>query len=107
SETCALDIIGAKYIRDVENGEIIICELQPDGTVNIDSRKPARPEPERLCLFEYVYFARPDSVVGGRSVYVARKNMGVNLAREAPVEADVVVPVPDGGTPAALGYAQQ
>jgi amidophosphoribosyltransferase len=64
-------------------------------------------QPERLCLFEYVYFARPDSVVGGRSVYVARKNMGINLAKEAPVEGDVVVPVPDGGTPAAIGYAQQ
>jgi amidophosphoribosyltransferase len=107
SETCALDIIGAKYVRDVENGEIIICEVQPDGSVSIESRKQARPEPERLCLFEYVYFARPDSVVGGRSVYVARKNMGINLAKEAPIDADVVVPVPDGGTPAALGYAQQ
>ncbi|OHV72268.1 amidophosphoribosyltransferase [Ensifer sp. LCM 4579] len=107
SETCALDIIGAKYIRDVENGEVVICEIQPDGSISIDARKPESPRPERLCLFEYVYFARPDSVVGGRSVYVARKNMGINLAKDAPVEADVVVPVPDGGTPAALGYAQQ
>jgi amidophosphoribosyltransferase len=107
SETCALEIIGAKYVRDVENGEVIICEIQPDGSISIDARKPANSQPERLCLFEYVYFARPDSVVGGRSVYVARKNMGVNLAKEAPVDADVVVPVPDGGTPAALGYAQQ
>ncbi|MDO6963646.1 amidophosphoribosyltransferase [Rhizobium alvei] len=107
SETCALDIIGAKYIRDVENGEVIICEMQPDGSITIDERKSTNPQPERLCLFEYVYFARPDSVVGGRSVYVARKNMGMNLAKEAAVEADVVVPVPDGGTPAALGYAQQ
>ncbi|CAN7562071.1 amidophosphoribosyltransferase [Pararhizobium sp. LjRoot238] len=107
SETCALDIIGAKYVRDVENGEVIICETQPDGSIEIDARKPANPQPERLCLFEYVYFARPDSVVGGRSIYVARKNMGINLAKESPVEADVVVPVPDGGTPAALGYAQQ
>ncbi len=107
SETCALDIIGAKYVRDVENGEIIICEIQPDGSIEIDSRKSPTAQPERLCLFEYVYFARPDSVVGGRSVYVARKNMGINLAKEAPVEADVVVPVPDGGTPAALGYAQE
>ncbi|MFK0330341.1 amidophosphoribosyltransferase [Rhizobium sp. NPDC090275] len=106
SETCALDIIGAKYIRDVENGEVIICEIQPDGSITIDSRKADQPKPERLCLFEYVYFARPDSVVGGRSVYTARKNMGINLAKEAPVEADVVVPVPDGGTPAALGFAQ-
>jgi amidophosphoribosyltransferase len=106
SETCALDIIGAKYIRDVENGEVIICEIQADGSIQIDARKPVNPQPERLCLFEYVYFARPDSVVGGRNVYVARKNMGINLAKESPVEADVVVPVPDGGTPAAIGYAQ-
>lgn len=107
SETCALDIIGAKFVRDIENGEIVICEIQPDGSITIDARKPQNPLPERLCLFEYVYFARPDSVVGGRNVYVARKNMGKNLAIEAPVEADVVVPVPDGGTPAAIGYAQE
>ncbi|MBB4570235.1 amidophosphoribosyltransferase [Rhizobium leucaenae] len=106
SETCALDIIGAKYIRDVENGEVVICEIQSDGSITIDARKPDVSQPERLCLFEYVYFARPDSVVGGRNVYVARKNMGINLAKEAPIEADVVVPVPDGGTPAAIGYAQ-
>ncbi|PST25438.1 amidophosphoribosyltransferase [Mesorhizobium plurifarium] len=107
SETCALDIIGARFVRDIENGEIVICEVQPDGSITIDARKPQNPLPERLCLFEYVYFARPDSVVGGRNVYVARKNMGKNLAIEAPVEADVVVPVPDGGTPAAIGYAQE
>ena len=107
SETCALDMIGAKYIRDVENGEVIICEIQPDGSITVEARKPARKQPERPCLFEYVYFARPDSVVSGRSVYAARKRMGMNLAKEAPVEADVVVPVPDGGTPAAIGYAQQ
>ncbi len=107
SETCALDIIGAKFVRDIENGEIVICEIQPDGSITIDARKPQNPRPERLCLFEYVYFARPDSVVGGRNVYVARKNMGQNLAKESPVEADVVVPVPDGGTPAAIGYAQE
>ncbi|WP_288425556.1 amidophosphoribosyltransferase [uncultured Agrobacterium sp.] len=107
SETCALDIIGAKFVRDVENGEVIICEIQPDGSISIDARKPSKPQPERLCLFEYVYFARPDSVVGGRNVYTTRKNMGANLAKEAPLEADVVVPVPDGGTPAALGFAQE
>ncbi|MDQ1198117.1 amidophosphoribosyltransferase [Agrobacterium sp. SORGH_AS 787] len=107
SETCALDIIGAKFVRDVENGEVIICEIQPDGSISIDARKPNKPQPERLCLFEYVYFARPDSVVGGRNVYTTRKNMGMNLAKEAPLEADVVVPVPDGGTPAALGFAQE
>ncbi|WP_064692462.1 amidophosphoribosyltransferase [Rhizobium aegyptiacum] len=107
SETCALDIIGAKFVRDVENGEVIICEIQSDGSISIDARKPSKQQPERLCLFEYVYFARPDSVVGGRNVYTTRKNMGMNLAKESPVDADVVVPVPDGGTPAALGYAQE
>ena len=107
SETCALDIIGAKFIRDVENGEVVICEIQPDGSISIDARKPSKPQPERLCLFEYVYFARPDSVVGGRNVYTTRKHMGKNLAKESPVDADVIVPVPDGGTPAALGYAQE
>ncbi len=107
SETCALNIIGAKFVRDVENGEVVVCETQPDGRITIDSFKPFPPRPERLCLFEYVYFARPDSIVAGRSVYTARKRMGKNLAMEAPVAADVVVPVPDGGTPAALGYSQQ
>ncbi|MEL6202067.1 MAG: amidophosphoribosyltransferase [Pseudomonadota bacterium] len=107
SETCALDIIGATYIRDVENGEIIICEKQMDGTITTESRKMSDASPERLCLFEYVYFARPDSTVGGRNVYQTRKAMGFNLATEAPTDADVVVPVPDGGTPAAIGYAQK
>ncbi|MCS6758620.1 MAG: amidophosphoribosyltransferase, partial [Candidatus Devosia euplotis] len=106
SETCALDMIGATYIRDIENGEVVICEVQPDGSISIETRKQARKQPERPCLFEYVYFARPDSMVLGRSVYGARKRMGMNLAKEAPVEADVVVPVPDGGTPAAIGFAQ-
>jgi amidophosphoribosyltransferase len=106
SETCALDIIGAKFVRDVKNGEVIVAEIQADGRITITSSVPFGGKPERLCLFEYVYFARPDSVVGGRSVYSARKNMGINLAREHPVDADVVVPVPDGGTPAAIGYAQ-
>jgi amidophosphoribosyltransferase len=108
SETCALDIIGAKYIRDVENGESSICEVQPDGSITIDSAKPfgqsaaGTPLPVRICLF------RPSGlVVGGRSVYVARKRMGINLAKEAPVEADVVVPVPDSGVPAAMGYASE
>jgi amidophosphoribosyltransferase len=106
SETCALDIIGAKFVRDVKNGEVIVAELQPDGRTTITSSMPFGEKPERLCLFEYVYFARPDSVVAGRSVYAARKRMGINLANESPVAADVVVPVPDGGTPAAIGYAQ-
>ena len=106
SETCALDIIGAKFVRDVENGEVVICEMQPDGHITIDSYHPFPPRRERVCLFEYVYFARPDSVVAGRNVYGVRKRSGANLAREAPIEADVVVPVPDGGTPAAIGFAQ-
>lgn len=107
SETCALDIIGAKYVRDVENGEIIICEIQRNGEITKKIIKPENTKPEKLCLFEYVYFARPDSIVGGRSVYTTRKNMGIRLAQEAPCEGDVVVPVPDGGTPAAIGYAQE
>jgi len=107
SETCALDIIGAQFIRDVENGEVIICQIHDDGSISTEIIKPQQSKPERLCLFEYVYFARPDSVVGGRSVYNARKNMGIHLAEEAPCDGDIVVPVPDGGTPAALGYAQK
>jgi amidophosphoribosyltransferase len=106
SETCALDIVGAKFIRDVQNGEVIICETQGDGSISVRSEKPFPARPERLCLFEYVYFSRPDSVVGGRSVYSVRKQMGATLAAEAPVAGDVVVPVPDGGVPAAIGYAQ-
>jgi amidophosphoribosyltransferase len=100
SETCALDIIGAKFVRDVENGEVIVIEES-----GIKSFKPFPPRPARPCIFEYIYFSRPDSVVHGRSVYDARKAMGAELAREAPAEADVVVPVPDSGVPAALGYA--
>ncbi len=107
SETCALDIIGAKFIRDVAPGEIIICQKQPDGSISVRSEILPNSGPERLCLFEYVYFSRPDSVVAGRSVYSARKRMGANLSLEAPVLGDVVVPVPDGGVPAALGYAQE
>ncbi|MCZ2328546.1 amidophosphoribosyltransferase [Bartonella sp. F02] len=107
SETCALDIIGAKYIRDVKNGEIIICEIQKNGEITTQIIQPEINKPERLCLFEYVYFSRPDSIVGGRSVYISRKNMGIRLAQEAPCDGDVVVPVPDGGTPAAIGYAQE
>ena len=101
SETCALDIIGAKFVRDVENGEVIV--IDSDG---IRSLKPFPPQRMRPCIFEYVYFARPDSIVHGRSVYDARKAMGAQLAREAPAIADIVVPVPDSGVPAALGFAQ-
>ncbi|MDE3177462.1 MAG: amidophosphoribosyltransferase [Pseudomonadota bacterium] len=100
SETCALDILGAKFVRDVENGEVVVIEPG-----RVTSLKPFAPRPARPCIFEYIYFARPDSVVHGRSVYDARKAMGAELAREAPAEADVVVPIPDSGVPAALGYA--
>lgn len=101
SETCALDIIGAKFIREVENGEVIVISEK-----GIESHKPFPPVQERPCIFEYIYFARPDSVVKGRSIYERRKAMGAVLAQESPTEADVVVPVPDSGVPAALGYAQ-
>ncbi len=101
SETCALDIIGAQYVRDVENGEIVVFD--EDGAHSI---KPFPPMTPRPCIFEYVYFSRPDSIVGGRSVYDVRKTMGAELAREAPASADVVIPVPDSGVPAGIGFAQ-
>ena len=102
SETCALDIIGAKFVRDIENGEVVV--IDGDG---VKSFFPLPRLPARPCIFEYIYFARPDSIVHGRSVYDARKAMGAELAREAPVDADVVVPVPDSGVPAAIGYARE
>jgi amidophosphoribosyltransferase len=102
SETCALDIIGAELVRDVEPGEIVII-----GAGGVRSVKPFDYLPKRLCVFEYIYFARPDSVLEGKSVYEARKQIGRELAREAPVDADIVVPVPDSGVPAALGYAAE
>ncbi|MEO8115738.1 MAG: amidophosphoribosyltransferase, partial [Phenylobacterium sp.] len=102
SETCALDIIGARFVRDVEHGEMVI--IDSDG---VQSLKPFPAKQARPCIFEYVYFARPDSVVNGRSVYEVRKRMGRRLAQESGVDADVVVPVPDSGVPAALGYAQE
>ena len=101
SETCALDIIGAKFVRDVENGELIVV-----GENGLESHKPFPPMTPRPCIFEYIYFARPDSVVSGKSVYQVRRNLGTELAREAPAVADVVVPVPDSGVPAAIGFAQ-
>ena len=101
SETCALDIIGARFVREVENGEVVV--ITEDG---VESLHPFPKRHERLCIFEYVYFSRPDSVLAGRSVYQARKQMGDQLAKEAPAEADVVIPVPDSGVPSAIGYAQ-
>jgi amidophosphoribosyltransferase len=101
SETCALDIIGAQYVRDIENGEVVIFDEE-----GLHSYKPFPPVAPRPCIFEYIYFSRPDSVVGGRSIYDVRKNMGAELAREAPAGADVIIPVPDSGVPASIGYAQ-
>jgi amidophosphoribosyltransferase len=102
SETCALDIIGAKYARDVENGEVLIFDDE-----GAHSHKPFPPMPARPCIFEYIYFARPDSIIGGRAVYDVRKAMGAQLAKEAPAQADVIVPVPDSGVPAAMGFSQE
>ncbi len=101
SETCAFDLVGATFVRDVEPGELLVFE---EGKAP-QSIKVYEPTPKH-CIFEYVYFARPDSSVFGQSVYECRKNMGKELARIEPVAADLVVPVPDGGVPAAIGYAQ-
>jgi amidophosphoribosyltransferase len=102
SETCALDIIGARFVRDIEHGEMVV--ISTDG---VESLRPFPAAVARPCVFEYVYFARPDSIVNGRSVYAVRKRMGRRLAQESAVPADVVVPVPDSGVPAALGFAQE
>ena len=101
SETCALDIIGADYVRDIEPGEMVV--IDEDG---LQSMHPFARKPHRLCIFEYIYFARPDSSIEGRNVYAARKRIGRELAAETGVPADVVIPVPDSGVPAALGYAE-
>ncbi|HSR71619.1 MAG TPA: amidophosphoribosyltransferase [Kiloniellales bacterium] len=100
SETCALDIIGAEFLRDVEAGEMVVLDSS-----GVHSLRPFPPAKRRFCIFEYIYFARPDSVLEGTSVYDRRKQIGAELAREAGVPADVVVPVPDSGVPAAIGYA--
>jgi len=100
SETCALDIIGARFVREVEPGEIVV--ISESGMESIFPFGKTKP---RFCIFEYVYFARPDSSVEGRNVYSIRRKIGTELAKENPVEADVVVPVPDSGTPAAIGFA--
>ena len=102
SETCALDIVGAEFVRDVEPGEIVVIDAQ-----GVRSIKPFSRAPERFCVFEYIYFARPDSIMEGTPVYTARKRIGAELARESAVPADVVVPVPDSGVPAAMGYAAE
>jgi amidophosphoribosyltransferase len=101
SETCALDIIGATFVREIENGEVVT--ITKDG---VQSHWPFPRRAARPCIFEYIYFARPDSIVGGRSVYAVRQAMGEQLAREAPADIDCVVPIPDSGVPAALGFAR-
>jgi amidophosphoribosyltransferase len=102
SETCGLDIIGAEFIREIEPGEMVVISKG-----KVESSRPFGPSKGRFCIFEHVYFSRPDSIIGGRSVYETRCQIGVELAREAPVEADLVCPVPDSGTPAAIGYSQE
>ena len=102
SESCAFDIIGADYVRDIDPGELVV--LDENG---IHSHRPFPPAQQRFCIFEYIYFSRPDSVIEGLSVYQARKQIGAELAREAPVDVDLVVPVPDSGVPSAIGYAHE
>ncbi|MEM7173492.1 MAG: amidophosphoribosyltransferase, partial [Pseudomonadota bacterium] len=101
SETCALDIIGASFVRDVEAGEMVVLD-----TSGVHSLRPFAPARSRMCIFEYIYFARPDSIMEGSSVYESRKRIGQELALESHVPADVVIPVPDSGVPAAIGYAE-
>lgn len=103
SETVAFDVVGAQFIRQIEPGEFV--EVDCDGAMR--SSRPFGDRPARPCIFEHVYFSRPDSVFNGRSVYASRRSIGIELAREAPVEADLVVPVPDSGVPAAIGYSQE
>ncbi len=102
SETCALDIIGATFLREIEPGEMVVITKN-----GVESSFPLEPKKPRPCIFEHVYFSRPDSILGGQSVYETRRRIGVELAKEAPVEADMVCPVPDSGTPAAIGYSQE
>jgi amidophosphoribosyltransferase len=102
SETCAFDIIGGEFVREVEPGELVLIN-----ELGVESLKPFGRHRQRLCVFEYIYFARPDSIMEGQSVYEARKRIGAELARESPVDADIVIPVPDSGVPAALGYAAE
>ena len=102
SETCALDIIGAEFIREIDPGEMVVIENNA-----VTSHRPFEQKRPRFCIFEHVYFSRPDSTLGGRSIYETRSAIGAELAKEAPVEADLVCPVPDSGTPAAIGYSRE
>ena len=101
SETCALDIIGAEFVREIEPGEMVVVTAEK----GVESHFPFRRQKSRFCIFEHVYFSRPDSILGGHSVYETRENIGRELAKEAGVDADLVCPVPDSGTPAAIGYS--
>src|SRR5512134_3384647 len=101
SESCALDLIEAEFVREVQPGEMVVADSR-----GVKSYTPFLPASERFCIFEHVYFARPDSIMGGRSNYEIRKELGRQLARESPAAADIVVPVPDSGVPAALGYSE-
>lgn len=102
SETCALDIVGATFLREVENGEVVTITREG----GLESHRPFPKRPARPCIFEYIYFARPDSIMSGRSVYEIRKRMGAELARETACPAEVVIPIPDSGVPAAIGFSQ-
>tara|TARA_E500000178_G_C16964391_1_gene727622 strand:- start:12 stop:1463 length:1452 start_codon:yes stop_codon:yes gene_type:complete len=102
SETCALDIVGATFVREVENGEIVVIEKD-----ELKSIKPFPKQKSRPCIFEFIYFARPDSLINNKCAYEYRKNLGIQLAKETDLNADLVIPVPDSGVPAALGYAEQ
>ena len=102
SETCALDIVGATFVREVNNGEIVVIENE-----EIKSIKPFPKQKQRPCIFEYIYFARPDSLINNKCAYEYRKNLGIELAKETDIKADLVVPVPDSGVPAAIGYAEK
>jgi len=102
SETCAFDLIGAQFIREIEPGEILLIN-----TEGIQSFRPFPPKPLHQCIFEFIYFARPDSFIFSRNVYQVRKSLGIQLAKESPADVEMVVPIPDSGIPATLGYAQE
>ena len=102
SETCALDIVGATFVREVQNGEIVVIENE-----ELKSIKPFPKQKQKPCIFEYIYFARPDSLINNKCAYEYRKDLGVELAKETDIDADLVVPVPDSGVPAALGFAEK
>ena len=102
SESCAFDIVDGQFLKEIQPGEMI--EFTPEG---IKNHTPFSTTSPRFCVFEYIYYARPDSIIGGKSVYMIRKNLGRQLAREKPAEADIVIPVPDSSNAAALGFAQE